>query len=43
MTSSEAEISMPFELAPWGDHYGQVTDRFGVMWAVVVTDEPPQG
>ena len=43
MTSSGAEISMPFELAPWGDHYGQVTDRFGVMWAVVVAGEPPQG
>ena len=43
MTSSGAEISMPFELAPWGDHYGQVTDRFGVRWAVVVAGAPPQG
>ena len=24
---------MPFEQAPWGDWYGQVFDRFGVMWA----------
>jgi len=24
---------MPFEEAPWGDWYGQVFDRFGVMWA----------
>lgn len=24
---------MPFERAPWGDWYGQVFDRFGVMWA----------
>lgn len=24
---------MPFEKAPWGDWYGQVFDRFGVMWA----------
>lgn len=23
---------MPFELAPWGDHYGQLTDRYGVTW-----------
>ncbi len=24
---------MPFAKAPWGDWYGQVFDRFGVMWA----------
>lgn len=30
------EINMPFELAPWGDHYGQVFDKFGVMWALSV-------
>lgn len=24
---------MPFGKAPWGDWYGQVFDRFGVMWA----------
>ena len=24
---------MPFERAPWGDWYGQVFDRYGVMWA----------
>lgn len=27
---------MPFEVAPWGDWYGQVFDRFGVMWAFSV-------
>ncbi len=27
------EIGMPFEPAPWGGWYGQVFDRFGVMWA----------
>lgn len=26
-------VNMPFEKAPWGSHYGQVFDRFGVMWA----------
>ena len=30
-------ISMPFEKAPWGDHFGMVTDRFGVAFNVVVT------
>ncbi|MFA5605999.1 MAG: VOC family protein [Leucobacter sp.] len=25
--------AMPFEQAPWGGWYGQVFDRYGVMWA----------
>lgn len=27
---------MPFELAPWGQWYGQAFDKFGVMWAFSV-------
>ncbi|GAA1798169.1 VOC family protein [Leucobacter iarius] len=27
------EVGMPFERAPWGGWYGQVFDRFGVMWS----------
>ncbi|GAA4180405.1 VOC family protein [Gryllotalpicola koreensis] len=23
---------LPFDLAPWGDYYGQLTDRFGISW-----------
>ena len=23
----------PFQPAPWGSHYGQIFDKFGVMWA----------
>lgn len=30
------KATMPFELAPWGDHYGEVRDRFGVKFALVV-------
>lgn len=26
-------VGMPFETAPWGGWYGQVFDKFGVMWA----------
>ena len=26
-------LGMPIEVAPWGDLYGQVFDRYGVMWA----------
>lgn len=36
VTSSGGRLAMPFELAPWGDHYGQVIDRYGVMFALVV-------
>ncbi len=25
---------MPFALAPWGDRYGQLSDPFGVTWAI---------
>jgi len=27
-----ASAVLPFELAPWGDYYGQLTDRFGISW-----------
>ncbi|MET0725990.1 MAG: VOC family protein [Leifsonia sp.] len=27
-------ISMPLEVAPWGDAFGQLRDRFGVHWMV---------
>ncbi|MBM7368523.1 VOC family protein [Gordonia hydrophobica] len=39
LTGRGSEIAMPFALAPWGDHYGQVRDPFGVLWALVVSTE----
>lgn len=30
-------IDLPLELAPWGDSFGQLTDRFGVRWMVNIT------
>ncbi|GAB3622965.1 VOC family protein [Mariniluteicoccus endophyticus] len=27
-------VDMPYAAQPWGDSYGQVTDRFGIRWAV---------
>lgn len=36
VTSSGGAVAMPFEVAPWGDHYGQVHDRFGIRWDVNV-------
>lgn len=28
------QITLPLEQAPWGDYFGQVTDRFEVSWMV---------
>ena len=38
LVAAGGSINMPFELAPWGGHYGQVFDKFGVMWAFSVDD-----
>lgn len=43
ITTAGGTVAMPFERAPWGDHYGQVTDRFGVLWALVVGGGQQQG
>ncbi|MDN5761578.1 MAG: VOC family protein [Microlunatus sp.] len=32
--SDGGQVSMPLEQAPWGDFFGQLTDRFGVSWMV---------
>lgn len=36
VAESGGQIGMPFERAPWGEMYGQVTDRFGIRWDVNV-------
>lgn len=30
-------ITVPLEKAPWGDHFGMLTDRFGVAWLVNIS------
>ncbi len=30
-------VTLPLEMAPWGDWFGQVTDRFGVSWMVSIS------
>lgn len=30
--SDGASDVLPFDRSPWGDYYGQLTDRFGVPW-----------
>lgn len=31
------EVTLPLEVAPWGDAFGQLTDKFGVNWMVNIT------
>ncbi|WP_370375396.1 VOC family protein [Isoptericola sp. b515] len=40
--SDGATDVMPFEMAPWGDYYGQLTDRYGIAWLFDVGAEEPQ-
>jgi PhnB protein len=28
------EVGLPLDQAPWGDYFGQLTDKFGVSWLV---------
>lgn len=30
-------VNMPLDKAPWGDWFGDLTDRFGVSWMVNIT------
>lgn len=32
--SAGGTVTLPYEKAPWGDYYGQLTDKFGVNWMV---------
>jgi PhnB protein len=32
--SEGARSVLPLEKAPWGDHFGMLTDRFGIGWMV---------
>ncbi|MBK1662756.1 VOC family protein [Paracraurococcus ruber] len=32
--SAGGRVTMPLARQFWGDHYGNLTDRFGVQWAV---------
>ena len=38
------EVAMPLNQAPWGDYFGQLTDKFGVSWLVNIAGPgAPQG
>lgn len=33
-------VTMPLEVAPWGDAFGQFTDRFGIAWMFNIAGTP---
>ena len=35
--SADGTVMVPLEKAPWGDHFGMCTDRFGVTWLVNIS------
>lgn len=35
--AADGTITMPLEVAPWGDAFGQLDDKFGVSWMVNIT------
>ncbi len=35
--SDGGSVTIPFEKQPWGDEFGQCTDKFGTAWMVDVT------
>jgi PhnB protein len=36
-------VTVPLEKAPWGDHFGMLTDRFGVAWMVNIAGQGGEG
>ena len=38
--SAGGTVTMPLNQAPWGDHFGQLTDKFGIDWIVNIAGTP---
>ncbi|WP_029254023.1 VOC family protein [Paraoerskovia marina] len=36
-------VTLPLEVAPWGDAFGMCVDRFGVHWMVNIAGAPTPG
>ena len=41
--SADGKVTVPLEVAPWGDAFGMFTDRFGVDWMVNIAGPGNQG
>lgn len=37
-----ANIAVPMEKAPWGDYFGMLTDKYGIVWQVNINGNPAQ-
>lgn len=37
--SQGANVVMPLEKAPWGDFYGMLTDKYGIVWQVNIAGD----
>lgn len=37
--SQGANIAVPLEKAPWGDFFGMLTDKYGIVWQVNINGE----
>jgi PhnB protein len=35
--SDGGRVNMPLEVAPWGDKFGMVTDKYGIDWMVNIS------
>jgi len=41
--SEGGEVREPLKVAPWGDEFGMVVDRFGICWLVNIAGEGDRG
>lgn len=41
--SAGGTVTLPLEQAPWGDYFGQLTDRFGIAWMFNIASTPAEG
>jgi PhnB protein len=39
--SGSGTVTMPLEVAPWGDAFGMCVDTFGISWLVNIAGTPP--
>lgn len=39
--SEGGTVTMPLEVAQWGDYFGMLTDRYGVSWMVSIAAAQP--
>lgn len=37
--SQGANVTVPLEKAPWGDFFGMLTDKYGIVWQVNIAGE----